>query len=137
MLFGKDIGIDLGTSTVRICVRDKGIVLREPAVIAVDRVSGRVLSVGAEAQKMLGRTPVNLAAIRPMRDGVVSDFEMAERLLRELLRKVSGFSLLKPRLLISVPSGITEVEERAVMEAALQAGAQEYVQHGSPVHPVY
>ncbi len=124
MLFGKDIGIDLGTSTVRICVRDKGIVLREPAVIAVDRVSGRVLSVGAEAQKMLGRTPVNLAAIRPMRDGVVSDFEMAERLLRELLRKVSGFSLLKPRLLISVPSGITEVEERAVMEAALQAGAR-------------
>ena len=124
MLFGKDIGIDLGTSTVRICIRDKGVVLREPAVIAVDRVSGRVLSVGAEAQKMLGRTPVNLAAIRPMRDGVVSDFEMAERLLRELLRKVSGFSLLKPRLLISVPSGITEVEERAVMEAALQAGAR-------------
>lgn len=124
MLFGKDIGIDLGTSMVRICIRDKGIVLREPAVIAVDRVSGRVLSVGAEAQKMLGRTPVNLAAIRPMRDGVVSDFEMAERLLRELLRKVSGFSLLKPRLLISVPSGITEVEERAVMEAALQAGAR-------------
>ena len=124
MLFGKDSGIDLGTSTVRICIRDKGIVLREPAVIAVDRVSGRVLSVGAEAQKMLGRTPVNLAAIRPMRDGVVSDFEMAERLLRELLRKVSGFSLLKPRLLISVPSGITEVEERAVMEAALQAGAR-------------
>ena len=124
MLFGKDIGIDLGTSTVRICIRDKGTVLREPAVIAVDRVSGRVLSVGAEAQKMLGRTPVNLAAIRPMRDGVVSDFEMAECLLRELLRKVSGFSLLKPRLLISVPSGITEVEERAVMEAALQAGAR-------------
>ena len=124
MLFGKDIGVDLGTSMVRICIRDKGIVLREPAVIAVDRVSGRVLSVGAEAQKMLGRTPVNLAAIRPMRDGVVSDFEMAERLLRELLRKVSGFSLLKPRLLISVPSGITEVEERAVMEAALQAGAR-------------
>lgn len=124
MLFGKDIGIDLGTSMVRICIRDKGIVLREPAVIAVDRVSGKVLSVGAEAQKMLGRTPVNLAAIRPMRDGVVSDFEMAERLLRELLRKVSGFSLLKPRLLISVPSGITEVEERAVMEAALQAGAR-------------
>ena len=124
MLFGKDIGIDLGTSMVRICIRDKGIVLREPAVIAVDRISGRVLSVGAEAQKMLGRTPVNLAAIRPMRDGVVSDFEMAERLLRELLRKVSGFSLLKPRLLISVPSGITEVEERAVMEAALQAGAR-------------
>ena len=124
MLFGKDIGIDLGTSMVRICTREKGIVLREPAVIAVDRVSGRVLGVGTEAQKMLGRTPVNLAAIRPMRDGVVSDFEMAERLLRELLRKVSGFSLLKPRLLISVPSGITEVEERAVMEAALQAGAR-------------
>ena len=124
MLFGIDIGIDLGTSMVRICIRDKGIVLREPAVIAVDRISGRVLSVGAEAQKMLGRTPVNLAAIRPMRDGVVSDFEMAERLLRELLRKVSGFSLLKPRLLVSVPSGITEVEERAVMEAALQAGAR-------------
>ena len=124
MLFGKDIGIDLGTSTVRICIRDKGIVLREPAVIAVDRVNGRVLGVGTEAQKMLGRTPVNLAAIRPMRDGVVSDFEMTERLLRELLRKVSGFSMLKPRLLISVPSGITEVEERAVMEAALQAGAR-------------
>ena len=72
MLFGKDIGIDLGTSTVRICIRDKGIVLREPAVIAVDRVNGRVLGVGTEAQKMLGRTPVNLAAIRPIRDGVPS-----------------------------------------------------------------
>ena len=124
MLFGKDIGIDLGTSAVRICIRDKGIVLREPSVIAVDRLSGRVLAVGTEAQKMLGRTPVNLAAIRPVRDGVIADFEMAERLLRELLRKVSGFSLLKPRLLISVPSSITEVEERAVVEAALQAGAR-------------
>jgi rod shape-determining protein MreB len=124
MLFGKDIGIDLGTSMVRICIRDRGVVLREPAVIAVDRLSGRVLAVGTEAQKMLGRTPINLAAIRPIRDGVVSDFEMAERLLRELLRKVSGFSLLKPRLLVSVPSGITEVEERAVVEAALQAGAR-------------
>ena len=124
MLFGKDIGIDLGTTMVRICIRDRGVVLREPSVIAVDRVSGRILAVGAEAQKLLGRTPVNLAAIRPLRDGVVSDFEMAERLLRELLRKVSGFSLLKPRLLVSVPSGITEVEERAVVEAALQAGAR-------------
>ena len=124
MLLGKDIGIDLGTSMVRICVRDRGVVLREPAVIAVDRDSGRVLSVGTEAQKMLGRTPANLAAIRPMRDGVVSDFEMAERMLREMLRKVSGFSILKPRLLVSVPCGITEVEERAVVEAVLQAGGR-------------
>ena len=124
MLFGRDIGIDLGTSTVRMYLRGKGMILEEPSVIAVDKVTGRVLAVGLEAQKMLGRTPGNLAAIRPMKDGVISDFEMTERMLREFLRKVSSFSLLRPRLLISVPSGITEVEERAVVEVGLHVGAR-------------
>lgn len=133
MLFGKDVGIDLGTANVRLYSRGKGIILREPSVIAVDKGSGRVLKVGLEAQRMLGRTPANLAAIRPIRDGVISDFEMAERMLREFLRKVSGFSLLKPRLLFSVPSGITEVEERAVVEAGLQAGARRVFLIESPV----
>ena len=124
MLFARDIGIDLGTATVLVYVRGKGIMLREPSVIAMDRNTGRVLKVGVEAQKMLGRTPGNIVAIRPLKEGVISDFEMTERMMRELIRKVTSFSLFKPRLLICVPSGITEVEERAVIDAGLQAGAR-------------
>lgn len=124
MLFARDIGIDLGTATVLVYVRGKGILLREPSVIAMDRNTGKVLKVGVEAQKMLGRTPGNIVAIRPLKEGVISDFEMTERMLRELIRKVTSFSLFKPRLLICVPSGITEVEERAVIDAGLQAGAR-------------
>ena len=133
MLIGRDIGIDLGTATVLMYVRGKGIVLREPSVVAVDKNTGRVLKVGLEAQKMLGRTPGNIVAIRPLSDGVISDFEMTERMLREFLRKISTFSLLKPRLLISVPSGITEVEERAIIDVGLQAGARKVFLIEEPV----
>ena len=133
MLFSRDIGIDLGTATVQMFIKGKGIVLREPSVVAMDRNTGRLLKVGEEAQQMLGRTPGNIVAIRPLQDGVISDFEMTERMLREMLRKITSFSLFKPRLLISVPSGITEVEERAVIDAGMQAGARKVFLIEEPV----
>ncbi len=133
MLFSRDIGIDLGTATVLVYIKGKGIVLREPSVIAMDKQSGRLLKVGVEAQKMLGRTPGNIVAIRPLKEGVISDYEMTERMMRELIRKVTSFSLFKPRLLICVPSGITEVEERAVIDAGLQAGARKVFLIEEPV----
>ncbi len=124
MIFGKEIGVDLGSSSTIVTARGRGVLLREPTVAAVDKNSGKLLGVGVEAQKMLGRTPGNIVAIRPVRGGAVSDFEMTERLLRELLKKISSFSLLKPSLLIAVPGGVSEIEERAVVEAGLQAGAR-------------
>lgn len=122
--FSKDIGIDLGTATVLVYVRGKGVVLREPSVVAMDKDSGKLLKVGTEAQRMLGRTPGNIVAIRPLREGVISDYDMTERMLKEFIRKVSSFRLFKPRVVICVPSGITEVEERAVIDAGIQAGAR-------------
>lgn len=123
-LFGKDIGIDLGTASVLVYIKGKGIQLREPSVVAIDKNTGKLLKVGADAQAMLGRTPGNIVAMRPLREGVISDYDMTERMLKEFIRKVSSFSLFKPRLLICVPSGITEVEERAVIDAGIQAGAR-------------
>ena len=123
--WGKDIGIDLGTASVLVYVKGKGVVLNEPSVVAIDKNSGKLLKVGADAQAMLGRTPGNIVAIRPLREGVISDYDMTERMLKEFLRKVSGGSFFfKPRLIICVPSGITEVEERAVIDAGIQAGAR-------------
>ena len=119
----KDIGIDLGTASVLVYVKGKGVVLNEPSVVAINKDDGRLLSVGADAQAMLGRTPGNIVAIRPLREGVISDYDMTEKMLREFIRKVTGFQLFKPRVLICVPSGITEVEERAVVDAGLQSGA--------------
>ena len=134
MFFGRDIGIDLGTATVLVFVKGKGIVLREPSVVAMDKNTGRLLKVGEEAQRMLGRTPGNIVAIRPLREGVISDYDMTERMLKEIIRKVTtSFSLLKPRLVICVPSGITEVEERAVIDAGLQAGARKVFLIEEPV----
>lgn len=133
MIFGKDIGIDLGTANVLIYLKGRGIVLREPSVVAVDKLTGRLLGVGLEAQKMLGRTPGNVIAIRPLKGGAISDYEMTERMLREFIRKVTSFSLLKPRLLISIPSGITEVEERAVIDAGYQSGARKVFLIEEPV----
>ena len=122
--FSKDIGIDLGTASVLVYIRNKGVVLREPSVVAMDKNTGKLLKVGTEAQAMLGRTPGNIVAMRPLREGVISDYDMTERMLKEFIKKVTSFSLFKPRLLICVPSGITEVEERAVVDAGIQAGAR-------------
>jgi len=133
MLIGKDIGIDLGTATVLIYVKGKGIVLREPSVVAMDKNTGRILKVGSEAEKMLGRTPGNIVAIKPLREGVISDYDMTERMLKEMLSKVTTFSLIKPRVVICVPSGITEVEERAVIDAGIQAGARKVFLIEEPV----
>ena len=123
-MFGKDIGIDLGTASILAFVRGKGVVLREPSVVAIDKNTGKLLKVGTDAQQMLGRTPGNIVAIRPLREGVISDYDMTERMLREFIRKVTSFRLFKPRVIICVPSGITEVEERAVVDAGLQAGCR-------------
>ena len=122
----KDIGIDLGTASVLVYVKGKGVVLNEPSVVAIDKNTGKLLKVGAEAQAMLGRTPGNIVAIRPLREGVISDYEVTERMLKEFIRKVSGsfHHIFKPRVIICVPSGITEVEERAVVDAGIQAGAR-------------
>jgi len=124
MAFGKDIGIDLGTANTNVYVRGKGIVLSEPSVVAMDKMSGKVLKAGRDAETMLGRTPGNIAAIRPMSGGVITDYEMTEKMLRELMRKIGNMSLFKPRILICVPSSITEVEERAVIDAGMAAGAR-------------
>ena len=121
----KDIGIDLGTASVLVYVKGKGIVLNEPSVVALDKNTGKLLKVGTEAQQMLGRTPGNIVAIRPLREGVISDYDMTERMLKEFIRKVTGgFHLFPPRIMVCVPSGITEVEERAVIDAGRQAGAR-------------
>ena len=121
----KDIGIDLGTASVLVYIKGKGVVLNEPSVVAIDKNTGRLLKVGAEAQAMLGRTPGNIVAIRPLRDGVISDYDMTERMLKEFIRKATGgFHLFPPRIMVCVPSGITEVEERAVIDAGRQAGAR-------------
>ena len=124
MVFGRDIGIDLGTNSVLVSTRGRGVILREPAVVAMDKNTGRLLNIGMAAQRMLGRTPGNIVAIRPMRDGAISDYDMTERMLKELVRKALSFSMIKPRIIISVPSGITEVEERAVIDAGVAAGAR-------------
>ena len=124
MIFGRDIGIDLGTTSVLVATRGKGVILREPSVVAMDKNTGRLLNVGMAAQRMLGRTPGNIVAIRPMRDGAICDYDMTERMLKEFVHKVQSFSLLKPRIIISVATGITEVEERAVIDAGIAAGAR-------------
>jgi rod shape-determining protein MreB and related proteins len=125
-LFSNDIGIDLGTSNTLIYVKDKGIVLREPSVVAVKAGTSEVLAVGEDAKRMLGRTPGNIVAIRPLKDGVISDFEITEAMLRYFIRKVHNQrTMARPRVVIAVPSGITEVEKRAVRESAENAGARE------------
>ena len=120
----RDLGIDLGTANVLVYAEGQGIVLREPSVVAIDKVSGRVLQVGAAARNMLGRTPGNVVAVRPLRQGVISDYEMTEKMLSQFLKKIIRYSLIKPRVVVCVPSGVTEVEERAVIQAAMEAGAR-------------
>ena len=122
--FGQDIGIDLGTATVIAYVRGKGIVLREPSVVAVDSNTGEVVAVGKEARRMLGRTPGNIVATRPLRDGVISDYTVTEKMLKYFINKVGGRTLFSPRIMICIPSRVTEVEKKAVIDAANQAGAR-------------
>lgn len=125
-LFSNDMGIDLGTANTLVYVKGQGIVLSEPSVVAVQSSTGKVLAVGHEAKRMLGRTPGDIVAIRPMKDGVIADFETVEKMIRYFIQKVhKSTTLVKPRMVIGVPSGITEVEKRAVRESAEQAGARE------------
>ena len=122
--FGQDVGIDLGTATVIVYIKGRGIVLREPSVVAVDRNSGDVLAVGGEARRMIGRTPGNIIATRPLREGVISDYTVTEKMLKHFIGKVCGKSIFAPRIMICIPSQVTEVEKKAVIDAAIQAGAR-------------
>src|SRR5437879_9132543 len=125
-VIGRDIAVDLGTANTLVYVRGRGIVLNEPSVVAVDTATGAVLAVGAEAKKMVGRTPGNIVAIRPLKDGVIADFEITEAMLSYFIRKIHNRkALVRPRIIICVPFGITEVEKRAVKESAESAGARE------------
>ena len=125
LMFARDIGIDLGTANVLIHVKGKGIVLNEPAVVAMDRVSGKVLEVGEEAYRMVGRTPGNIEAIRPLKDGVIADFDVTEAMLRHFINKINVKGLFsKPRMLICCPTNITKVEQRAIKEAAEKSGGK-------------
>src|SRR5512141_2976144 len=125
-MFSHDIGIDLGTANTLVYVRDRGIVISEPSVVAIDQRTKRVLAIGAEAKRMLGRTPANIIAIRPLRDGVISDFDVTEQMIKYFVHKVHDRVGLipRPRMLIGIPSGVTEVEKRAVRDAAINAGAR-------------
>ena len=125
-LFSNDLGVDLGTSNVLIYADGKGLVVREPCVVAVDKNTGKILQVGAAARNMLGRTPGNVVAMKPLKDGIISDHEMTVRMLQEMFKTATKASLFtpKPRVVISVPSGVTEVEERSVINAAIEAGAR-------------
>ena len=122
--WGQDIGIDLGTATVIAYVKGKGIVLREPSVVAVDNYTGNVLAVGKEARKMLGRTPGNIVATRPLREGVISNYTVTEKMLKYFINRVCGKFVFAPRIMICIPSQVTEVEKKAVIDAASQAGAR-------------
>ena len=125
-LKNKDIGIDLGTANTLVTLRGKGIVLKEPSVVAIDKKTGNILATGHEAKEMLGRTPEQIKAVRPLKDGVIADFTATQLMLKNLIAKVcQRYNVVKPRVVVGVPSGITEVEERAVEESVLEAGDKE------------
>ena len=122
----RDMGIDLGTANTLVHVKNKGIVLNEPSVVAIQRDTGEVLAVGEEAKLMIGRTPGNIVAIRPLKDGVIADFDVTQAMLKYFIRKaIPSQSFIRPRVIVGVPSGVTEVEKRAVIDATIQAGARE------------
>lgn len=125
MGFSDEVGIDLGTANVLVYIKGKGIVLDEPSVVAINRDTNEIVAVGEEARQMLGRTPSNIVAVKPLRDGVISDYDVTERMLKYFIRKSCGNGrFFKPRIMVCVPSGVTEVEKRAVREAAMQAGGK-------------
>ena len=133
-MFGRDIGIDLGTANVLIFVRGKGIVLREPSVVAVEKETSRLLAVGEEARRMIGRTPDSIIAVRPLKDGVIADYTMTELMLKHFIRKVCGRRpVFRPQIAVCVPSGVTSVEQRAVIEACQEAGAKKVVLVSEPM----
>ena len=123
-IFERDIAVDMGTSSTLVFEQGKGVVLREPTVVTVDKFTGKILKIGQDAQKMLGRTPANIVAIHPISAGVISDYEITAQMLRELTNRLTSFSFFKPCMLVCVPSSITGVEERAVIDAAIEAGAR-------------
>ena len=123
-IFDKDIALDMGTTRVMLYLRGKGVALREPTLTAVDKFTGKLLRVGEEAQKMIGRTPASIVPIQPIVGGVISDYDMSVAMLREFMKRVTSLSLFKPRVLVSVPGSITGVEERAVIDAVTEAGAR-------------
>lgn len=134
MGFSDEVGIDLGTANVLVYIKGKGVVLDEPSVVAFNRDTNEIMAVGTEAREMLGRTPSNIVAMRPLRDGVISDYDVTERLLRYFIRRACGSGrFFKPRIMICVPSGVTEVEKRAVREAAIQAGVKSVYLMEEPV----
>ena len=127
-LFSRDMGIDLGTATILVLVRGQGIVIQEPSVVAIEKKTKKVLAIGAEAKEMIGRTPASIVAIRPLRDGVISDFDVTEQMLHYFINKAhehTRMPLPRPRVVVGIPSGVTEVEKRAVHDAARSAGARE------------
>jgi rod shape-determining protein MreB len=135
-LFSRDISIDLGTANTHVLVRGQGIVISEPSVVAIEKKSKKVLAVGSEAKEMVGRTPANIVAIRPLRDGVISDFDVTERMLHYFIRKVHERALLpipRPRVVVGLPSGVTEVEKRAVHDASANAGARQTLLIEQPI----
>src|SRR5207248_6869437 len=123
-LFSRDIGVDLGTANTLVHVGGKGIVISEPSVVAKDLKTGQILAIGAEAKRMVGRTPANIVAIRPLRDGVISDFDVTEQMIHYFIQKVHDryARIPRPRVLVGIPSGVTEVEKRAVRDATINAG---------------
>ncbi len=125
MAFSAEVGIDLGTANILIYVKGKGIVLREPSVLAINRDTNEILAVGEEARQMLGKTPANIVAVRPLKDGVISDYDVTEKMIKHFIKKTCGSGkFFKPKIMVCVPSGVTEVEKRAVKEAATQAGGK-------------
>mgnify|MGYP003192627873 CR=1 FL=1 len=134
MGFANEVGIDLGTANVLVYIKGKGIVLNEPSVVAINNDTDEILAVGEEARQMLGRTPANIVAVRPLKDGVISDYDITERMLKYFIRKTCGTGrFFKPRIMVCVPSGVTEVEKRAVREAATQAGGKDVYLMEEPV----
>ncbi|MBR4861198.1 MAG: rod shape-determining protein MreB [Firmicutes bacterium] len=134
MGFGMEVGIDLGTANVLVYIKGKGVVMNEPSVVALNKDTDEILAVGEEARQMLGRTPSNIIAVRPLRDGVVSDYDITERMLKYFIKKTCGSGrFFKPKIMICIPSGVTEVEKRAVREAAQQAGGKDVYLMEEPV----
>ncbi|MDO4859699.1 MAG: rod shape-determining protein MreB [Bacillota bacterium] len=134
MAFANEVGIDLGTANVLVYIKGKGIVLNEPSVVAINRDTDEILAVGEEARQMLGRTPANVIAVRPLRDGVISDYDVTERMLKYFIKKACGSGrFIRPTLMVCVPSGVTEVEKRAVREAAIEAGGKSVYLMEEPV----